>query len=223
MQKIAQNVGSSIDSLNAKILLMQNELSSLKVQNKGISDSLKTLNETLKTADIKTGFFTDQLAFQLFVVGIIFTFCITLLSIISWKGILMPLKTQITKQVHKDLINNKENTYKANKQGLTALFMINDSFRKYDQMFLNALSMLSLILNNNSKLNFQKDFNEIPYWLNKSKSALLRTNPFELHETPYDEIIDLILEIKQLIHPEYQQKIDQILLEFNRLYFLKKD
>ncbi|MGV6946994.1 hypothetical protein [Sphingobacterium kyonggiense] len=91
MQKIAQNVGTSIDSLNAKILLMQNELSSLKVQNKGISDSLKTLNETLTDAKIKTSFFTDQLAFQLFCFSII----LVVIGLFSWKWIITPLETKI--------------------------------------------------------------------------------------------------------------------------------
>ncbi|MGN5953196.1 hypothetical protein ACP6L2_01140 [Sphingobacterium lactis] len=91
MQEIAQNVGSSIDSLNAKILLMQNELSSLKVQNKGISDSLKTLNETLIAAELKTGFFTDQLSFY----TSWFTIVLAAISFFSWKLYLEPIKKKL--------------------------------------------------------------------------------------------------------------------------------
>ena len=97
MQKIAQNVGSSIDSLNAKILLMQNELSALKVQNKGISDSLKTLNETLKTADIKTSFYDTHLATYTTIFGIIISIIVGLATLINWFGLFRPMNIKFQK------------------------------------------------------------------------------------------------------------------------------
>ncbi|WP_433863180.1 hypothetical protein [Sphingobacterium thalpophilum] len=93
MPNITNQAGVSIDSLQTKITLLESQFTKLHSEHKVLLDSLRSLNTTIKVADIKTSFFTDQLAFQLF----IFSCILGVLTLISWASIFRPFQNKIKK------------------------------------------------------------------------------------------------------------------------------
>lgn len=91
MPKVINQTGVSFDSLQAKLTLLEKQFSNLTTEHKSVLDSLRSLDKTIQKADIKTDFFSDQLAFQLF----IFSCIIAVLAFFSWALILRPFQNKI--------------------------------------------------------------------------------------------------------------------------------
>jgi len=230
MQKIAQNVGSSIDSLNAKILLMQNELSSLKVQNKGISDSLKTLNETLKTADIAANFYDTHLATYTAIFGIIITIVVGLATLINWFGLFRPINIKFQK-LEKKIKNDLETFKTENIDNLydninnTTSYALRTIIITYENTvpsisFVFTIRLLDLYANwdfiNNS--HFEQ-------WLNHCQTYLEKSNFSELHlDDEVEEMEELLLNIIGKSEDNNQlKKLKKIQLQYlNKIEELKE-
>lgn len=211
MQKIAQNVGTSIDSLNAKISWMQNELSSLKVQNKGISDSLKTLNETLKTEDIKTSFYDTHLATYTAIFILLFTILLTFIGLFSWRQVLIPLKKQLMQDFHKEISKHELETFKANSWGLRAMFYITYETQKYEKAFQVSVALLSFIVKNKNNFRPGKFESIFKIFIQNSMSSLTRSNPNSLIELINDDILVDLKEIEDLSPDKFKDSVQQII------------
>lgn len=116
-----QNLPTAIDSLNAKILLMQNEISSLKGSNKAMFDSLTTINKTIEKADIATTFYDTHLATYTTIISII----IALIAIIGWRSLvsfkLNPLDKKIEELKNTTIPNLIDEIKKENEKELKNL------------------------------------------------------------------------------------------------------
>lgn len=172
MQNLSPQLPNVIDTLDQKITLMQSEISLLKSKNLVISDSLKTLNETLKAADLKTSFYSDQLSFQLFW----FSIFLALIGFFSWKWIIDPINNSVyrlgTKEfpalksfiknklrIEKEnqrkfnlIINEKLNEARADNYRSIALFFVNIGNPSYSFFY-----SLKLIYHNNRTLKEPED------------------------------------------------------------------
>ena len=99
MQNLSPQLTNTIDSLNAKMVLMQNELSSLKSKYIIISDSAQMLNSKVVEYNIKSAFFTDQLSFYTAWFAII----LAALGFFSWKWIIDPINKDINDITTKEM------------------------------------------------------------------------------------------------------------------------
>jgi len=106
MPKVINQNGVSVDSLQAKLTLLETKFSKLSNEHRLVQDSLRSFDKTLQKADIKTEIFTDQLAFQLFW----FTVVLALLGFFSWKYILDPFQKQIEELKTKTIPELKKET-----------------------------------------------------------------------------------------------------------------
>lgn len=97
-----QNIPTAIDSLNAQILLIQNEISSLKRNNKAISDSLNVLNETIEKTEIATTFYDTHLATYTTIFSVIVAIIAAGLAAYNIFGIYLPFRKKF------EDINSKE-------------------------------------------------------------------------------------------------------------------
>lgn len=118
MPKIINQTSVSVDSLQAKLMLLENKFAKLSTEHKAVSDSLKSLDKTLRDADIKTGFFTDQLAFQLYTI----LFVVTVLSYFSWKLLIKPYIDKIDKDIPHS-INKLKRKMRAESKRINRHFM----------------------------------------------------------------------------------------------------
>ncbi|WP_293925437.1 hypothetical protein [Sphingobacterium sp. UBA6320] len=102
MPKIINPDSISIESLTEKLNGLQSQFTALEKKHSVLQDSIQSLNQTIIRADIKTNFFTDQLAFQLFCFSVVLV-CI---GYFSWKYILDPINSKID-NLNNDITNIK--------------------------------------------------------------------------------------------------------------------
>ena len=101
IESLPHQAALKLDSLSLKLTELQTKVEALTATNKVIRDSVKALDRTIIEANIKTSFFTDQLAFQLFC----FSVGLILLGFFSWKFILNPFNVKI-EEIKKKVIPN---------------------------------------------------------------------------------------------------------------------
>lgn len=218
MQNISIQSGSAIDSINAKMILMQNELSSIKSKNIAISDSLKTLNETILKADIKTSLFSDQLSFQLFC----FSILLVAISFFSWRWIIDPinvklrnlkkkiisvennklpkLKVSILEQnqntineLKSDFKNLQDRTNISMSWGLKSMLLIHQSNQDYNGQALFLCRLLNLVLEDNS---YESNRGMVSYAISQLKQIFDSNNfnyqNYNSQKEEYDELVEAI-------------------------------
>lgn len=108
MPKIINQTGVSVDSLQAKLMLLESKFSKLSAEHKIIQDSLKSLDKTIQKADIGTTFYDTHLATYTAIFGVIVAFLLTIAALINWFGLIKPQEQKFNALVD-DLQENLEN------------------------------------------------------------------------------------------------------------------
>jgi hypothetical protein len=163
MPKIINQTYTTLDSLNsvkfdaltAKINTLDSQFNVIRKSHILLQDSLKTLNKTLLEADIKTSFFTDQLAFQLLVLGLAFT-------------VLVPLKKKILAEHYAEIKKIKTDSFVANSWGLRAMYFTALSYKNKRNALNIALKILVYISRNKESFGKNKYDPTVKRWLGKA-------------------------------------------------------
>lgn len=80
MPKVINQTGVSVDSLQAKLTLLESQFTKLSSEHKVVLDSLRSLDKTLQKADIATTFYDTHLATY----TAIFGFFLAIVALASW-------------------------------------------------------------------------------------------------------------------------------------------
>jgi hypothetical protein len=176
MPKIINQTYTTLDSLNsvkfdaltAKINTLDSQFNVIRKSHILLQDSLKTLNKTLLEADIKTSFFTDQLAFQLLVLGLAFTILLTFIALFSWTKVLVPLKKKILAEHYAEIKKIKTDSFVANSWGLRAMYFTALSYKNKRNALNIALKILVYISRNKESFGKNKYDPTVKRWLGKA-------------------------------------------------------
>lgn len=87
MPKVINQTGVSIDSLQAKLTLLETKFSKLGSEHTVLLDSLRGLNKTIEHADVATTFYDTHLASYMAYVTILIGIIFTVATVINWKYI----------------------------------------------------------------------------------------------------------------------------------------
>ena len=113
MPKIINQTGVSIDSLQAKLTLLENQHNILNSKYDFVLDSLKSVNQTALKSEVVTSFYTTHLAYYTAYTALIVTLIAALFSIFNWAAFYRPIKKSVKKNIAKfrtelDEFKNKE-------------------------------------------------------------------------------------------------------------------
>ncbi len=184
---------SSIDSINIKINQINQSMSYLQKKQIVLQDSIIYLNKALEKSEIKSGFFSDQLNYQLFW----FSLFLGVIGLVSWKSLITPLSKSISNlttdilEVKDSIIPNQISQLQKNSdqtiQNLeNQLYDVEEKIDSTKLLTLNAVAQLHSM-----------NRNWLLYFLYKLKIV---NHHFDIDEYEDEEVESKIIEILTDLH-----------------------
>lgn len=95
MPKVINQTSVSVDSLQAKLTLLESQFSRISNEHIDVLIQLKSYKEALKKVDLATSFYDTHLATYTTIFSVLITVILGLTALISWYSLISPLKNDL--------------------------------------------------------------------------------------------------------------------------------
>lgn len=225
MPKIINQANSALDSLNAKLHVLEIQFTALAKKQSVLQDSVQSLNQTILKADIATSFYDTHLATYTGIFAIIVGIILGIATLINWYSLIKPQEQKfnnLVQELQQNLNNFKEehideiidNLNSTTIRAFQSIIHSHEGINEYTS-FLFSIRMLKVVHDwENVKVNVFPDYLE--FAIGYLENADISEGSID---DLYQEMIDILNYLSLNCLLEHQESINFITQKYSAMVF----